>query len=76
MMKLIPHHRLHIPNVLAIAAAVLLLVSAVVGFETEQTVFSSGTEATPSVKADTDDNGVSHQKRRGINLGLLLFRRG
>ena len=80
MMNLLPHHRLHIPNSLAIFAAVLLLVTSVVGFETNQETYSSGQEATTSIKANTDtDHSISdsaEHKRRGLNLGLLLFRRG
>ena len=80
MMNLLPHHRFHIPNSLAIFAAVLLVVTSVVGFETKQEVHSSGQEATISIKvnADTNDsiNDSAEHKRRGLNLGLLLFRRG
>jgi hypothetical protein len=80
MMNLLPHHRIHVPNGLAMFAALLLLISSVVGFETHQGVYSSGQEATPAIKVDTnandniDDSGV--HKRRVLNLGLLLFRRG
>ena len=93
-MNLLPHHRLHIPNSLAIFATVLLLVTSVVGFETSQEkvrpgtgreaglgqINSSGQEATTSIKVNTDtDDSISDSathKRRGLNLGLLLFRRG
>ena len=80
MTNLLPHHRLHIPNSLAIFAAVLLLVTSVVGFESNQEVYSSGQEATTSIKANSDSNNSisdsAEHKRRGLNLGLLLFRRG
>ena len=80
MKNLLPHHRLQIPNSLAIFAAVLLLVTSVVGFETNQEVNSSGQETTTTLKVNTDSNeGISdsaEHKRRGLNLGLLLFRRG
>ena len=80
MMNLLPHHRLQIPNSLAIFAAVLLLVSSVVGFESKQKINSSGQEATTSMKVNTDAsdsiNESAEHKRRGLNLGLLLFRRG
>ena len=94
MMNLLPHHRFHIPNSLAIFAAVLLLVTSVVGFETNQEkvrpgtgreaglghIYSSDQEATPSTKVSTNTNdGINdsaEHKRRGLNLGLLLFRRG
>lgn len=80
MMNLLPHHRLHIPNGLAVLAAVLLLVSSVVDFETDPEVYSSGQNATPFTKANTDTNDSindsAEHKRRGLKLGLLLFRRG
>lgn len=94
MMNLLPHHRFHIPNSLAIFAAVLLLVTSVVGFETNQEkvrpgigreaglgqINFSGQESTTSIKAGSDSNDSisdsAEHKRRGLNLGLLLFRRG
>jgi CHASE3 domain sensor protein len=80
MTNLLPHRRFHIPNGLAIFAAVLLVVTSVVGFETSQKINSSGQEATTSMKVNTDtDDSISdsvEHKRRGLNLGLLLFRRG
>ena len=78
MLNLKPHHRFHIPNTLAIFAAVLLLVTSVVGFENNHEGHSSGQDATPSVKVDTNDsiNDSAKHKRRGLKLGLLLFRRG
>jgi hypothetical protein len=80
MMKLLPHHRVHIPNSLAIFAALLLIASSVTGFDTGQEAYSSGQEITPSANvknADSDHiNDGIEKKTRGINLGLLLFRRG
>ena len=80
MMNLLPHHRLHIPNSLAVFAAVLLMVTSVVGFEVNQEVNSSNRESIISVKAEsTEKSRISDsvkQKRRGLNLGLPLFRRG
>ena len=80
MMNLLPHHRLHIPNSLAIFAAVLLLITSVVGFETRQEVISSGQDIITSVKAESAEKSsigdTVKQKRRGLNLGLPLFRRG
>jgi len=80
MMNLLPHQRLQIPNGLAIFAAVLLLVTSVVGFETKQEIHSSGQETATSIKVNTDTNDSisdsAEHKRRGLNLGLLLFRRG
>ncbi|HEY5775651.1 MAG TPA: hypothetical protein VIS57_06170 [Xanthomonadales bacterium] len=77
-MNLIRHHRIHIPNSLAIIAVLLLLVSTAARFETTQSEVSSGQENSISVKAvnsDSASNPVS-KKSRGLNLGLLLFRRG
>ena len=80
MMNLLHHHRFHIPNGLAMFAALLLLVSSVAGLETTEEVHASGQETTASLKVDTDTNdsvdvSVRH-KHRGLNLSLLLFRRG
>jgi hypothetical protein len=78
MMNLIRHHRIHIPNNLAIIAVLLLLVSTAARFETTQNEVSSGQENSISVKAD-DSIGASNavtKKSRGLKLGLLLFRRG
>jgi len=94
MMNLLPNRKFHIPNSLAMIAALLLLVTSVVGFETNREkvrlqssreaglgqTYSSGQEATTSMKVNTDSNdsisdSATH-KRRGLNLGLLLFRRG
>ncbi len=75
-------------------AALLLLISSVVGYETNQEkvrlqssreaglsqVYSSGQEVMSPVKADSAENDsindAADHKRRGLNLGLLLFRRG
>ena len=80
MINLLPNHRIRIPNKLAIFAAMLLLVSSVVGYESSQNVHFSGQLAPSSLKADSvESDGMSdgvEQKRRGLNLGLLLFRRG
>jgi len=80
MMNLLPHHRRHIPNGLAIFAAALLLISSSAGFNTDQQTHASSQEGTPSAKveASSDDtlNDATGSKRRGLNLGLLLFRRG
>ena len=80
MMNLLPNRRFYIPNSLAMFAALLLLVTSVVGFETNRETYSPGQEATTSMKVNTDSNdsisdSATH-KRRGLNLGLLLFRRG
>ena len=79
MTHLLPNHRIRIPNGLAVAAALLLLASSVVGYESSQDIYSSGQGAAPASNVDTSDNdGVNdaaEHKRRGLNLGLLLFRR-
>ena len=76
MTNLQPHRRLRIPNSLAMLAAVLLLVTSVVSFNPDQEVLSPGQKAIPSLKVDTNINDSAENKRRGLNLGLLLFRRG
>ena len=80
MMNLLPHHRFHIPNSLAIFAAILLLVSSIVGYEARQKVVSSGHETMTASKIENTENDnvnvASNNKSRGLNLGLLLFRRG
>jgi len=85
MTHLLPNHRIRIPNGLAIFAALLLLVSSVVGYETSMDVNAAAINSsvkgmTPaskveSVEEDAMDDTAQH-KRRGLNLGLLLFRRG
>ena len=93
-MNLHPHNRFHIPNGLAIFAALLLLISSVVGFEASQEkvrpgigreaglgqLYSSNQEIMTPVKAESSEsdniNDAVEHKRRGLNLGLLLFRRG
>ena len=78
MMNLLHRHRAHIPNGLAILAALMLLVSSVYGINSTQTADSA---AETTVAATTDTGGSSAgedlrlNKRRGLNLGLLLFRR-
>jgi len=77
MINLTPNHRLHIPNGLAVFAALLLLVSSVVGFESNQDVYSSGQSAAPSSKVESADNDrvndAAQHTRRGLKLGLLLL---
>ena len=80
MTNLLPNHRIHIPNRLAMLAALLLLISSVVGYENNQDVHSSGQLVAPSSNVDSADHDAiedtNQQTRRGLNLGLLLFRRG
>ena len=80
MTNLLPHHRFHIPNGLAVFAALLLLASSVVGFDSNQEGYSASQETMTAVKASNANNDKVNdsagQKSRGLNLGLLLFRRG
>ncbi len=76
MMKLFTRHRLRIPNQLAMLAAVLLLVSSVVGYESQQTASSSAPEAIPAATKRVDSDDTARRRAKGLNLGLLLFRRG
>jgi len=80
MLKLIPHHRIHIPNTLAMLAAILLLVSSVGVFNPESEDHSTSLNASPSTTAESAENDsiddAVDQERRGLNLGFLLFRRG
>lgn len=79
MTNLKAHYKLHIPNGLAIFAAILLLVSSVVGYESNQDVYSSGQSVAPSTKVDSADNDgindAAQHTRRGLKLGLLLLGR-
>jgi len=76
MMNLLPHHRIQVPNSLAIFAALLLLISSVAGVESNQEGVSSGQETKVSAKADDTINNAVKSKSGGLKLGLLLFRRG
>ncbi len=79
MLNLRPHRRLHIPNGLAIFAALLLIGSSIVGYETSQGVYSSSQETRTSAKVQNAENDrindAVERKSRGLKLGLLLFRR-
>ena len=76
MMNLRPHRRVQIPNSLAIFAALLLLISSVAGFETNQEAVTSGPKTKVSVRTEDSINNAVKSKSRGLKLGLLLFRRG
>jgi len=80
MLNLTPHHRIHIPNGLAMLAAVLLFVSSVVGFTAGSSVDSSSMDATPSIKVESVESDrvedAIENKRRNLSLNFLLFRRG
>ena len=79
MMNLLPHHRRHIPNRLAMFAALLLLISSVTGFMGNSDNRATGEEVASQTRIEaSENNDVSDSavpKRRGLNLGLLLFRR-
>ena len=79
MMNLLHRHRAHIPNGLAILAALMLLVSSVYGINSTQNPESTAQQTVATATADTGGNTASEdvgaKKRRGLNLGLLLFRR-
>ena len=79
MMNLIHHHRIHLPTGLAVLAAFLLLTAGITGLDDVSGEYSSSEEITVSAKAESDDgdslNDTVENKRRGLNLGLLLFRR-
>ena len=68
------------PNSLAVFAVLLLLISAVAGFETNQEAIFSGQQTIISASSDTTGNKslnhTTNKKSGGFNLGLLLFRRG
>lgn len=79
-MKFITQHRVRIPNSLAIIAAVMLLGSSVADFSDEQGGYMAAPNNTSKTEAsqkgnDVIDNTAKHH-RRGLNLGLLLFRHG
>jgi len=80
MIFLRPHHRVHVPNSLAIFAGLLLLISGIASFEAKQEEVSSGQQATISEKVDTaGSEGVGNAvkiKSGGLKLGLLFFSRG
>ena len=79
MTHLTPNHRIRIPNGLAILAALLLLTSSVVGYESSLDVHSADANMAPSSNVESAEKDsitdTAQQKRRGLNLGLLLFRR-
>lgn len=80
MTHLLPNHRIRIPNGLAIFAALVLLVSSVAGYEASMDINSPGKSMAPSSNVESVEkdgvNDTAEHKRRGLKLGLLLFRRG
>lgn len=79
MLNLLKHHRIHIPNGLAILSAVLLLASSTIGYKANQDLQTADQNSVTTAKIETSEGDmsgdVSQPKRRGLNLGLLLFRR-
>ena len=79
MLNLTPHHRLQVPNGLAVLAAVLLLAISVGNFNSSSVADPSGattshaTTVEHSESESIDDSKVS--KRRDLNIGSLIFRR-
>ncbi len=80
MLNLTPHHRIHIPNSLAVVAVLLLLIVSAANFINVNDSVSPGQESSISTNAEgvSRDNVInaSGKKSRGLHLGLLLFRRG
>ena len=80
MFKITSQNRFHIPNGLAVLAAVMLLVSSVAGYNSNSDTQINSLDAHPSIQVESSENdGIkdsTEHKRRGINLGNLLFRRG
>jgi hypothetical protein len=80
MMKSSQHYRIKVPNSLAILAVLLLLISTAANLGAGREASSSGQDTIMSAGADNSasDNiqNASKSKSRGLNLGLLLFRRG
>ena len=80
MIKLLSHHRVRIPNSLAIAAALLLVTSSIVGFEStypadsEQAAGISRAQASSAGTDSIEEPGT--KKPQKLNIGSLLFRRG
>ena len=80
MLNLRPHYRIHIPNSLAVVAVLLLLIVSAANFVSVNDGVSPGQENSISTSTGgaASDNVInaSGKKPRGLNLGLMLFRRG
>jgi len=78
MLNLRPHHRVRIPNSLAIFAVLLLLVSGFAGFQTRQEANYSGLQTTLSTQAEKTEsdsiNNATKTRSSGLKLDFLLFR--
>ena len=79
MLNLLKHHRIHVPNGLAMFAAILLLASSAIGYNTTQDLQTPDRQDVTTAKVETGESDmggdVAEPKRRSLNLGLLLFRR-
>lgn len=80
MLNLTPRHRIRFPDSVAVLAILLLLVCSVAKIETGQDTVSAGQESSIATKADSAGTDrvidTAEKRSRGLNLGLLLFRRG
>jgi hypothetical protein len=80
MLNLTPQHRIRIPDSVAVLAVLLLLVCSAAKIESGQEAISAGKESNIATKADSTgfDRVIdtAEKRSRGLNLGLLLFRRG
>ena len=80
MLNLTPHHRLHIPNGLAIFAAVLLIGSSLVGVSSNQddpAAVNKNDIIMTAKHLETDINDIGNvvkQTSHALKLGLRLFR--
>jgi hypothetical protein len=79
MIKLLKHQRVQIPNGIAIVAAVVLVVSSIIGFEANREAYSPNRDnerTAQTVGTETDSiNNAAENKSRQFNIGSLLFRR-
>lgn len=74
MIKPLKHQRFQIPNGLAIVAAVVLVVSSIVGFDANREVHSSSQVAVQTDSTGTDSiSKTTEEKSRRLNIGSLLF---
>jgi hypothetical protein len=80
MLNLTPQQRIRIPDNVAVLAVLLLLVCSVAKNETGHEAVSADQGSSIAVKADSTGIGrvidTAEKRSRGLNLGLLLFRRG
>jgi len=79
MLNLLKHHRIHVPNGLAMFAAILLLASSAIGYNATQDLQTPDRQIAANAEVETSQSDLGgdavEKKRRSLNLGLLLFRR-